>query len=138
MSPGTKGIGMDLSGALAVLGVIGPILSVLLLILNLKVSGAMAELKITVENSRVEFTTQLASTKSSVQAELKGVELQVANLRGDLYKEHAKIYEQVMDKSTAQYMNRDLSLEMHTTNLARFDKLDKRLDELTTRVGDIS
>jgi hypothetical protein len=114
------------------------LVTLVLLILNLKVSGAMSELKTDLQEVRTEFSSELSAAKQSFQTELKSVELSVEKLRGDLYQEHAKLYGQVMDKSNTQYMNRELSLEMHTANMKRFEDIGKRIDDLTTRVGDIS
>jgi len=105
----------------------GFVLTIALLILNLKVSGAMSDMKTALQSSRTEFSAQLSDVKISVE-----------KLRGDLYQEHAKLYAQVMEKGNAQYMGRELSLQMHTENLERLKELGKRIDDLTTRVGDIS
>ncbi len=125
----------EIGGWIAAASCVG---TILLLILNLKVSGAMSDLKTDLQEVRTEFSSQLSDAKQSFQLELKSVELSVEKLRGDLYQEHTKLYAQVMDKSNTQYMNRELSLEMHTANMKRFEDIGKRIDDLTTRVGDIS
>jgi len=125
----------DVGGWVAILSCLG---TVALLILNLRVSGAMSELKTDVQESRTEFTVQISETKLSLE-----------KMRGDFYQEHTKLYSQIMQAGTTTFMSRDLSLQMHAENVKagrdlkelvdeRTTELGKRIDELTTRVGDIS
>jgi hypothetical protein len=114
----------DLGGAIAALSFIG---TLALLILNLRVSGAMSDLKIEVQATRTEFTVQISDTKLSIE-----------KLRGDFYQEQTKLYSQIMTTGSTTYMSRDLSLQMHAQNVKSLEDLGKRIDDLTTRVGDIS
>lgn len=114
----------DLGTALTALGLIA---SLSVFVLNLRVNGAVSDVKVALSATRAEFQTDISAVK-----------LQVEKLRGDFFQEQTKLYQQVMESGAVRFMSREMSLEMHGANIKRLDGIDRRLDEMNIRIGDIS
>lgn len=82
--------------------------TVALLILNLKVQGAMAELRLDVANGRTEAA-----------------------------RDRAELYEKIMDTMRSTFVSREASDERHQANIKRLDSIDENLRTLSQRVTDI-
>lgn len=98
------------------LACLGMLSSVGMLVMNLRVTSAMSELK------------------SGFTVDLSKVELQIANLRADFAKEQAEMYRQVTTNLSTMYMNRKESEQMHLANSQRLDRIDSELRSLNERM----
>ena len=109
--------GMTITEILTVVIAVGGCVSSLaLLVLNLRVQTAMAELRVDVANFRTESAT-----------------------------DRADLYQKIMENMARFYISREVQEAMHKANLARLDAQDRRLQEidedvkaLAQKVGDIS
>jgi len=113
---------------LTVLGFIG---TVSMLIMNLRVTSSMAEL-------RSGFTADVARVELSI-ANMRGtdisrVELSIATLRADLAKENSALYQTITANVGTVYMNRKESEAMHADNKNRLDRIDSRLESIEERL----
>lgn len=83
--------------------------TIALLILNLRVQGAMALLR-----------------------------LEMANMRTDAAVDRANFYEKVMDTMSRSFVSRDAWDTAHVANTRRLDGMDTKLDRIDQRVSDIA
>jgi hypothetical protein len=131
------------------LGIASVLGTLALLILNLRVNGSMSEARRYIEANKTEFAVQIGQLRTSLEHEISGarsqfqldikaVEVEIATLRGDLYKEHAGLYANIMDKSGDVFMGRETSLQMHAENSKRLDALTAEVRELAQTVKDVS
>lgn len=91
--------------------------TLLLLILNLKVSAAINSLRVT------------------VTFDMKNVEIQMAHMRTEAAQDRANLYERIMENMTRTFVNRDASDAMHKANIQRLDSLEENLRMLSERVA---
>jgi hypothetical protein len=98
---------------LAFLGAVG---TVLMLIMNLRVSGAMHEM-------RSGFTIELGK-----------VQLEMAKMRADFAIDHAGLYKSIMDNLGTAYVNRNESMAMHTSNTKRLELIESQLIRIEERL----
>jgi hypothetical protein len=87
-------------------GAIGPLL---LLLLNLKVQAAVADVK-----------------------------LDVANMRTEAARDRAEFYREIMDTMTRTFVSRDAWDTAHGANTKRLDGMDSKLDRIDQRISDIA
>jgi hypothetical protein len=83
--------------------------TIALLVLNLRVQGAMALLR-----------------------------LEMANMRTDAAVDRANFYEKVMDTMSRSFVSRDAWDTAHVANTRRLDGMDTKLDRIDQRVSDIA
>lgn len=82
-----------------------------LLVLNLKVSGAIATVKLDIEQLRTEMQ----------------------RLRADMLEKQFNELAQVMQKMRDSYMDRETSMDMHADNRKRMEAIEARMAELIAR-----
>jgi len=116
---------------LAFLGFIG---TTSMLIMNLKVSSALSELKGSFEKELAKVELRIESARSESSRGTTGVQLELANLRTKLAEELSNMYNQVMRNMENTYMNRQTSITMHEANQKRLDLIERRLTSMEERL----
>lgn len=91
--------------------------TIALVILNLRVNGAMSELR------------------SAVTEDMKNIELQMAHMRTEAAEDRSMLYEKIMETMAKTFVNRDASDAMHRENSRRLDDLKEDLENLSQKVG---
>lgn len=117
----TMGLDMTLQLLFTAIIAIGGFMgTIALLVLNLRVNGAMGELR------------------TEVTAEMGKLQVEMANMRADTANDRANAFERVTENMSRMYLSRETQLAMHEANGKRLDNIENELKLLAVRVGDIS
>lgn len=111
----------------AIISIGGALGTIALMILNLRVQTAMAEMR-----------TEFAKDMAGLQSELAQIRIDSANERAQAANDRASTYQSLMDSISRMYVPREAQAEMHRANLQRLEDLSHQVRELATKVGDIS
>lgn len=98
------------------------------LVLNLKVSAAIA-------NLRSDTTATISSLKSDVARDLGHIELEVAKSRTDAANDRAAFEDKILTKMTNMFANRETSEIMHRSNTTRLEAIERRLETIDARLA---
>lgn len=105
---------------LAFLGFVG---TVSMLVMNLRVTNAMKDVKLDIAQFRL-----ISLEKQS------GLELQIASMRLEISKEQSSLYKSITDNIQGFYAGRQEVQNMHASNVARLESIETRLRNVEERM----
>lgn len=125
---------LNITEILSALTFIGSLAAV---VIGLKINNANLINNAKVNEKIVQTNDVVAELKNSCNEDMGDLKLDIANLKTDIAKEYSSLYKQIMENMNTTYMSREMSTQMHSSNLKRLDGLDGRFGGVEERLDGI-